>query len=164
MVPYDVYKCADGYFSAGIAADSGWPKFAKAIGMPELMEDPRFITNKDRCKNYIEFTEIVSKFFAPKTRNELANLFVAAGVPNAPVLDIPEVMAHPQILHRKMMVEFEDPGVGKHLAINNPMKLSKTPAILQHGAPLMGQDTEAILKSIGYSDEKIQSLHEKEVV
>ena len=164
LVPYDVYECKDGYFSAGIASDSGYPKFCEAINMPELISDPRFLTNEDRCKNYIPFTEIVSDFFAVKDREELTNIFVSKGVPNAAVLDVPEIMGHPQIAARDMMVEFEDPGVGKHLAINNPMKLSKTPAVLEHGAPMMGQDTEDILKSIGYSDAKIQSLHENAII
>jgi CoA:oxalate CoA-transferase len=164
LVPYDVYECADGYFSAGIASDSGYPKFCNAIGMSELIEDPRFVENEIRCTNYEPFTEIVSDFFAKKTRSELADIFVAAKVPNAPVFDIPEIMEHPQIKARDMMVEFDDPGVGKHLAIGNPMKLSATPATLNHGAPLLGQDTEAVLKSIGYSDSKIKELYSKEVI
>lgn len=164
LVPYDVYECADGYFSAGIASDSGYPKFCNAIGMPELIEDPRFVENGIRCENYEPFTEIVSDFFAKKTRSELADIFVAAKVPNAPVFDIPEVMEHPQIKARDMMLEMEDPGVGSHLAIGNPMKLSKTPPTIEHGAPLLGQDTEAVLKSIGYSNEKIKSLFDSEVI
>ena len=164
LVPYDVYKCKDGYFSAGIASDSGYPKFCHAINMPELIEDPRFVENEIRCTNYEPFTEIVSDFFAKRTRSELADVFVAAKVPNAPVFDIPEVMEHPQIKARDMMQELSDPGVGEHLAIGNPMKLSKTPAVLEHGAPLLGQDTDAILKSIGYSDAKIKELYSKEVI
>lgn len=164
LVPYDVYACKDGYFSAGIASDSGYPKFCDAIGMPELVTDPRFITNEDRCNNYDIFTAIVSKFFASKTRAELADAFVKEGVPNAPVLNVPEVMEHPQIISRNMMVDLHDPGVGPHLAINNPMKLSKTPAEIVHGAPIMGQDTEEVLKSIGYTQAAIDLLHKNEVI
>ncbi|SHJ39710.1 CoA:oxalate CoA-transferase [Dethiosulfatibacter aminovorans DSM 17477] len=164
LVPYDVYKCKDGYFSAGIASDRQWPSFCEAIKMPELIEDPRFVENGIRCENYAPFTEIVSDFFAQKTRSELADIFVEAGVPNAPVFDIPEVMEHPQIKARDMMLEMDDPGVGKHLAIGNPMKLSKTPPVLEHGAPLLGQDTEAVLKSIGYDDNKIKELFLNEVI
>ncbi len=164
LVPYDVYQCKDGYFSAGIASDSGYPKFCEAINMPELISDERFKTNEDRCRNYRDFTDIVSMHFEDKTRSELANVFIEFGVPNAPVMDIPEIMEHPQIVHREMMVDFQDPGVGEHKAINNPMKLSKTPAQLSHGAPVMGQDTVGILRNLGYDDSKIQELHEREVI
>lgn len=164
LVPYDVYECQDGYFSAGIASDSGWPKFCETIGMHELIEDPRFVDNDLRCKNYEEFTAIVSKYFKTKTKIELADTFVATGVPSAPVLTVPEIMEHPQIIARDMMVELEDPGIGKHLAIGNPMKLSKTPAVIQKGAPLMGEDTDDILRGIGYSDAEIKSLYENEIV
>ncbi|WDV46556.1 CoA transferase [Clostridiaceae bacterium M8S5] len=164
LVPYDVYECKDGYFSAGLASDKGWPTFCDAVSMPELKEDPRFIDNELRCKNYDEFTTVVGEFFMSKTKNELEEIFVEAGVPNAPVLTIPEIMHHPQIKARDMMLELEDPGIGKYLAIGNPMKLSETPAQLVHGAPLLGQDTDSVLKDIGYSDEEIKSFHEKEIV
>lgn len=164
LVPYDVYECKDGYFSAGLASDAGWPTFCEAIGMTELIEDPRFIDNDLRCKNYKEFTEIASKFFAGKTREELAKVFVEARVPNAPVLTVPEVMKHPQILARNMMVELEDAGIGKYLAIGNPMKLSETPATIEKGAPLIGQDTKAVLKEVGYSDEEIKNLYKNEII
>lgn len=164
LVPYDVYECKDGYFSAGLASDAGWSNFCEAIGMTELIEDPRFIDNDLRCKNYKEFTEIVSKFFISKSKDELTEIFVEAGIPNAPVLTVPEVMTHPQILARDMMVELEDPGIGKYLAIGNPMKLSKTPAAIEKGAPLMGQDTDNVLKELGYNDEAIRNLYEKEII
>lgn len=164
LVPYDVYECKDGYFSAGLASDAGWPKFVKAMDRPELMEDPRFVDNDLRCKNYNEFTETVADFFKGKDRAELSEIFTNNGVPCAPVLTIPEVMEHPQIAAREMMQELEDPGIGKYLAIGNPMVLSKTPAVIEKAAPLMGQDTEEVLKGLGYSTEEIKALYEKEIV
>lgn len=164
LVPYDVYECKDGYFSAGLASDAGWPKFCETIGMPELIEDSRFIDNDLRCKNYEEFTATVADYFKSKTKNELSDIFVQGGVPSAPVLTVPEVMEHPQIKAREMMQELEDPGIGKYLAIGNPMKLSKTPASLEKAAPLLGQDTDSILKDLGYSNEEIKSLYKNEIV
>lgn len=164
LVPYDVYQCKDGYFSAGLASDSGWDKFCNAIEMPELINDARFESNELRCKNYDVVTPIISKFFAEKTRAELQDVFTKAGIPNAPVLEIPELMKHPQLDAREMLIDIEDPGIGKYKAMANPMKLSDGEAVIEKGAPLMGQDTEAILKQIGYSDEEIKALLLKEVV
>lgn len=164
LVPYDVYECADGYFSAGLASDKGWPKFVKAVNMPELMEDPRFVDNDLRCENYEAFTETVLPFFKERTKAELADIFVSEGVPNAPVLTVPEVMDHPQIQARNMMQELSDPGIGDYLAIGNPMQLSETPAVLEHGAPTLGQDTKSVLAGLGYSEEQIAKFAENEVI
>ncbi|WP_317855283.1 CaiB/BaiF CoA-transferase family protein [Chakrabartyella piscis] len=158
LTPYDVYPCKDGYFSAGLAGESGWDRFCKAIEMPELEKDPRFIDNDTRCKNYAILTPIMTEFFLTKTRAELADIFTAAKIPNSPVSTIPELMEHPQIAAREMLVPMVDPGVGEYLAINNPMKLSVTPASLDKPAPLMGQDTEAILESFGYNAEEIKQF------
>lgn len=164
LVPYDVFPCKDGYFSAGLAGDSGWDKFCNVLGMPELIDDERFKTNELRCKNYSIITPIMSKYFAEKTREELQEAFTASNIPNAPVLTVPEIMQHPQIKEREMLVDLEDPGVGKYLAIGNPMKMDKTPAEIRHGAPLMGQDTEKVLSSFGYSKDEIKGFYDREIV
>ncbi|WMI82013.1 CaiB/BaiF CoA transferase family protein [Anaerotignum sp. MB30-C6] len=164
LVPYDVYPCKDGYFSAGLPGEAGWDRFCNAIEMPELIEDPRFITNDLRCKHYDVVTPIITEFFMKKTKAELAEIFTSYKIPNAPVSTIPELMHHPQLEAREMLVELEDPGVGKYLAINNPMKLDKTPAEMAFGAPLLGQDTEKVLKDFGYTDEQIKEFGEKEVI
>lgn len=164
LVPYDVFSCKDGYFSAGLAGDSGWDKFCGVLNMPELIEDPRFISNELRCKNYDILTPMMQKFFDDKTKEELQAAFTAARIPNAPVLTIPEIMKHPQIGAREMLVEVEDAGVGEYLAIANPMKLDKNPAQIRFGAPLMGQDTEKVLSSFGYSEAEIKDLYANEIV
>lgn len=164
LVPYDVYPCKDGYFSAGLAGESGWDRFCNCIEMPELIEDERFVNNDCRCRNYDILTPIMTEFFKKKTKKELAEIFTAAGIPNAPVHTIPELMVHPQIHARNMLVELEDPGVGRYQAINNPMKMDLTPAEMAFGAPLLGQDTEKVMKSFGYTTEEIQSLIQQEVI
>lgn len=164
LVPYDVYPCKDGHFSAGLASEAGWERFCNTIEMPELINDPRFATNELRCENYESFTAIVTEFFKEKTREELQEIFSAANIPNAPVLSVPEVMHTPQIAAREMLIEMDSSGVGKHLAVGNPMKLDKTPAQLVFSAPLMGEHTESILKELGYTKEELDVLYEVKAI
>ena len=164
LVPYDVYKCKDGYFSAGLASDSGWDRFCDVIGMPELVEDPRFVDNTLRCKNYEIITPIIQTYFTEKTKEELGVAFSSANIPNAPVLTVAEVMKHPQIEARGMTQDLEDAGIGVYPAIGNPMMMSETPAQLLFGAPLMGQDTDKVLAGFGYSDAEIKEFYAKEVI
>ena len=148
LVPYDTYECKDGYFSVGIASDSGWGKFTEAIEMPELYQDPRFESNEKRCGNFKELDPVLRSCFKNKTKEELAKAFSAAGIPNSPVLSVPEVMGHPQLDERGMIVELRDPGVGLIKCMGNPMKMDKTPPVYEKAAPLLGEDTEAILREV----------------
>lgn len=153
LCPYDVYPCKDGYFSVGLAAgsDAEWKRFCDAIDMPALLEDERFSSNELRIENYDIITPILTEYFQTKTKAELTEAFNTNKIPSSPVNTIPEMMEHPQLKVRNMLIEIEDECVGKYIAMGNPMMLSETPAVLDKGAPKKGRDTEKILKELGYT-------------
>ena len=70
---------------------------------------------------------------------------------------------NPSILKRDMLVEIEQPGAGKLTITGNPVKLSKTPPDPRHAAPLLGQDTRAVLEEFGYSKEQIDAWEAEKV-
>lgn len=159
LMPYDVYKCKDGYFSCGLASDNGWLEFCQATDLMKLYDDPRYATNALRCEQYDVLTPIVAEFFIDKTRDELDDIFSKAGIPNAPVLTVPEAMNNEQLIARGMIVEIDDPGVGKYKAQGNPMRMDRTPATYEAGAPTLGQHTQEILQSVaGYTENEIAAL------
>ncbi len=166
LFPYDVYPCKDGYFSPGVAAGSKkeWTAFCNAIGMPELLENERWMSNDNRIEDYDELTAKVLPFFADKTKAELKEIFNEYKIPNAPVNTIPELLEDPQLEAREMLIEMDDPAVGKYKATGNPMKLSLTPAVIDTPAPLLGQHTDAVLAELGYAEDQIAAFHENGVV
>ena len=164
LVPYDVYECKDGYFSAGLAGETGWDRFCKVIERTDLIEDERFKTNELRCKNFLEVDPLIREYMIKKTKAELGKSFSEQKIPNAPVLSVPEVMNHKQIEEREMVVEIDDKTIGKYRAVGNPMKLDQTPAQYLKGASALGEDNIAILKSIGLSDEEIDKLQKKAII
>ncbi len=101
LVPYDVFRCKDGYFAAGLASDAGWDRFCGVLGMPELIDDPRYADNE----RYEEMTALFDPFFLSRTQAELQALFSQANIPNAPVLSAAGAMAHPQIQSRGMALD-----------------------------------------------------------
>lgn len=123
LVPYDVFPCQDGYFSAGLASDSGWDRFCNAIEMPELIEDTRFCTNELRCENYEVITPIMTNFFLSKTKTELEEVFNSYNIPNAPVMTVEEIIKHPQLEAREMVCEVKD-CEESYITVRNPMKLN----------------------------------------
>ena len=128
--------------------------------MPELLEDERFATNELRIENYDIITPIITEYMKTKTKAELTEAFNANKIPSSPVNTIPEMMSHPQLKARNMLVDLEDENVGKYIAMGNPMILSQTPAVIEKGSPSMGRDTEKILKDFGYTDEDIKKFFE----
>ncbi|MCT4565991.1 MAG: CoA transferase [Maledivibacter sp.] len=165
IAPYDVFEAQDGYISIGVASESAWPKMCNAIGMPELIEDPRFVDNNGRTSNYdIELRPIVEEYTKKNTKKDIEDILASAGVPCAPVMSVEEIMAHPQLKVRDMVVELEDPELGKFKTAGIPMKLEKTPGAILKPAPKLGQDSNEILKSLGYSEEEINRFHEKGIV
>lgn len=165
IAPYDVFETQDGYISIGVASEPMWPKMCNAIGMPELIEDPRFIDNNGRTGNYdAQLRPIVEEYTKRSTKKELEDILVSAGVPCAPVMSVAEIMAHPQLEARDMVVELEDPELGKFKTAGIPIKLEKSFGAILKPAPKLGQDSDEILKSLGYSDEEIKNFHENGIV
>ena len=166
LFPYDVYPCKDGYFSVGVAAGSPaeWERFCKAIGMPELLQEEKYSTNEGRVALYDELTPKILPFFASKTKAELTEAFAESKLPCSPVNTIPELMHHPQLEARGMLIPLEDEGVGHYTAMGNPMLLSETPAVIEKGAPAMGKDTDRVLKEFGFSGEQIKAFYANEIV
>ena len=122
------------------------------------------MSNDNRIEDYDELTAKVLPFFADKTKAELKEIFNEYKIPNAPVNTIPELLEDPQLEAREMLIEMDDPAVGKYKATGNPMKLSLTPAVIDTPAPLLGQHTDAVLAELGYAEDQIAAFHENGIV
>lgn len=130
LVPYDVFRCQDGYFSVGLASDAGWDRFCEAIGMPELYDDPRYNTNEKRCQRYEEMSGIFAPFFAKRSRADLQEIFTVFNIPCAPVLTAWEAAQHPQIQAREMIRHVS--GCGGPMPLTcTPMRMSVTKPVYQ---------------------------------
>ena len=164
IVPYDTYTCADGFVATGINDESMWPDFCRAIGMPELQDDPMYATNDLRCENFESFTALMKKVFAEKTQKEIFESFAKCNIPVAPALDPLDAMEHPQIVARDMAIEFEDANVGHLKTFGIPVKFSKTPGYVKKSSPKLGENTREVLREAGFSEKEIEKFIENEIV
>ena len=164
MAPYQVFQTADGWIAIGAANQRNWERLAHTMGRGELVSDERFVTNADRMAHLPALVETLTETLRTATTAEWGRRLEAAGVPAEPVLTLDAVYAHPQVRARGMDVELEHPAAGKVHAIGHPVKYSATPPDVSRSAPLLGQHTFTLLRSLGYGDDDCRRLEAAGVV
>jgi len=159
--PYGVYKTRDGYIT--ISGSHTVPTLSRVLGIPNLTEDPRFDTFWKRVNNRAEMDAVIEEALSKKTTAEWMELMEKADLWASPVNTFPQAFTDPQVLHNDMVVTVDSP-VGPLKMPGFPYKLSRTPAQVRLPPPLLGQHTEEILRTVGYTAEEIQALREAEVI
>jgi crotonobetainyl-CoA:carnitine CoA-transferase CaiB-like acyl-CoA transferase len=157
--PRNVYATKDGRniaISASIQVMA--ERVFRAIGRPEMIDDPRFRTNTDRVRHIDECDGAVAAFIAERTLDEAMAVFTAAEVTATPVYEIDQLVADEHIQARGVIVEAPDAEAGSVLMHNVIPRLSETPGKLRRPAPALGEHTREVLMGIGYSDERIATM------
>jgi formyl-CoA transferase len=138
--------------------DKFWRALVAVVERPELLEDERFSDRHRRFDNYYALDEILKTAMRGRTRAEWFNRLQAADIPFAPIYRMDEVFEDPQVREMELTVSTEIPGAGEVTVLGHVVSFSNTPSPPVAGAPLLGQDTDAILASIGCSEQEIQNL------
>ena len=144
--------------------DRLWQQFCDLLGRQDLKTHEKFATNPKRVQNHDELYPILENVFAGKTADEWLALFEKNGIPCGPIFSVAEVLEHPQIRAREMVVERPHPKLKSVKMTGVPVKLSGTPGEAGEAPPLLGQHTEDVLRDLGYSSDRIASLRQKGVV
>ncbi|NPV90833.1 MAG: CoA transferase [Firmicutes bacterium] len=159
IAPFDTYRTKDDRWVIIPAAnDKLWGQLCEIMGRPGLAGDPRFDTNPNRCANYDELNDEITKWTSQHNLMEIIGLLQSKGQPVAPIMNIDEILGMPHVQERKMCIEVDDPIAGKVKTIGQPIKFSRTPCVVDKSAPLLGENTREILIEIGYSEERISRL------
>jgi crotonobetainyl-CoA:carnitine CoA-transferase CaiB-like acyl-CoA transferase len=149
VVPYQVFKAADGYLIVAVGNDSQFRAYCQIIGKPELATDPRYQTNSQRIMNRDTLIPMLEEIMLGRKRDEWIAAFEKAGVPGGPIQTIDQVFAHPQVKSREIWREVAHPTAGKSPTTASPINYSATPIQYTRHAPLLGEHTEEILREFG---------------
>ena len=165
VVPYDTYMCrGDNMIAVTVTRDDMWPGFCRAIGKPELADDPMYATNDLRVKNFEAFTEMMKAYMAEQDLDDMVARFQANNVPASAVYRPIDAAEHPQMLARDMIITYNDDNIGEFTTFGMPVKFSRTPEKVRKGSPKIGGDTISIMKEIGYDPATIDEYIEEEIV
>ena len=164
--PLDNWETADGQFICIVAAGDGlFPRLARAIGRPELLDDPRFATFKARVANGDAINAIVGDWCRQHDAAEIEATMVAADVPVSRAFSIADIAADPHYAARADIVTVDDPTIGP---VKQPAvypRFSATPGEVRRGAPKLGEHNEAVYGGLlGLSAEEIAALRDEGVI
>jgi crotonobetainyl-CoA:carnitine CoA-transferase CaiB-like acyl-CoA transferase len=159
---YNHYRCKDDKWLAiaHLDPDRWWAKVCGALSLESLINDPKFSTFKARAENRAELVAKFDEVFAGKSRQEWMAILEEHGCIFTPVQSIPEVVADPQLMANRYLIDIEHPAYGSLKAMGFPWDFSETPAEWRRKAPNLGEHTEEVLLEIGYNNEDIARMRE----
>jgi itaconate CoA-transferase len=155
IAPYGPYLASDGhYVNLVVASADDWRRFCVGVvERPEWLEDERFTTIAERRKHRDEIEQAVETVIATRSSDEWLERLASVGLPYGRVRTIAEVLAHPQVDARQMVVE-ADSEVGTLPMIRFPLSDTDIPRHI----PALGEHREEILAEAGYSSDEIAAL------
>jgi crotonobetainyl-CoA:carnitine CoA-transferase CaiB-like acyl-CoA transferase len=165
LSPYRNFKCRDGqWIFIAAANDRFWGRLARAIGLDEMAENPRFAKNGERVKNRAELEAILEKVIGERDREPLLKILEEADVPATPVNTVDQVMNDPQTAERGIVQRVRHSKLGEIPVVGTPLHFSRMSPGVRRAAPLRGEHTDEILAEHGYTPARIQALRDKNVV
>ena len=158
IAPYGVFQAKDGWFNLAVGTNALWQKFATALNAPQLLSDPRFVTNGSRSEHYDDLKVAIGAIFKTYTVRQLEDILLPAGIPIGEIHDMGTVFADPQVNAMHQVLTIPHPKAGDLRVVGAPYVFSETPASVRHHPPLLGEQTDEILSQFGFSAAEIDAF------
>lgn len=163
--PHNVYKTSDGYIAIITIEDNSWRRLCNVMEKPELADDPRLGKAVQRLKHMDELDEIVESWTKTKKTEEIVDLFTKANLAYGVVQNVKDVIEDEHTKARGMIVEVDQPGLGKVKIPGIPIKYSELSAEVRGPAPTLGQYNKEILcELLGMGEEELEALSKEKVI
>jgi len=160
-----VLPCLDGYVLLIAGGERFFRRLLRAIGHPELAQDPRFATPAARAEHRDEFDAIFLPWILERTRREIFQQLQAYSVMCAPIMTVDEAFTDPQEVARDFFVEIDHPAAGRLLYPGAPFIMDETPWSVRRPAPLLGEHNEQVLcGELGLSKQELLALASQGII
>ncbi len=167
MPLYRPYQCKDGkWLFTGLGNPKFFTLFALALGHDEWLTDPLFEGAPFLIfpPRNAQVMAMIKDIYLTKTRDEWIKMLRDNEIPVAPVQSVAEFMEEPQVIANDLVKTLKQPGVGMVKEMGIPIELMLTPGKIKGPAPLPGQHTKEILRTLGYRAAQIKELKKAGVV
>ncbi len=156
--PRNVYRTKDGGWVCLSASTQGMAmRVLRAIGRPELCDDPRYSTNAARVQHRHELDRMIGEFVGARTLDENVAYFEEAEVTIGPVNDIERFMRDRHVRDRALLADYPDEEMGRFPQHAVTARMSGTPGAIRTPAPKLGQHTRDVLRESGLSAAEIDA-------
>lgn len=157
LVPFQNFPTATGWIVLGCAKEKFWKRLTAVVERPDLENDDRFASFEARAEHADELVKILDEVLLTRPSEYWVERLQEAGVPCAPVLDVPAALAHPLVSERGLLLETEHPRFGKVVQLASPVKVGE-PRLEHRRAPQRNEDADHVLKWLGYDEARIAGL------
>jgi crotonobetainyl-CoA:carnitine CoA-transferase CaiB-like acyl-CoA transferase len=163
--PSDAYETRDGWIIVATIGSWMFARWAKLVGRPELIDDPRFEDDCAREKNHEVVNEIMIDWCARRSKQEAMSELETARIPCGPVYDLDEVLHDPQVCERRLLEFVKLDGEERPVPLAHmPIRLGELSRGPLQRAPCLGEHTDSVLQEVGLSEQEIARLRELKVV
>ncbi|MEU0941274.1 CoA transferase [Streptomyces canus] len=164
-IPSQAFPCKDKPIFLVAGNDKQFAAFCAAADRTDLLQDERFATTPARIAHREEILPVLAAILRTRTRDEWLTVLDAHDVPAGPYNELPEVFADPQIQHREMLIEVEDPASGPLPMLANPIRFTATPVEGYAPPPALGEHTAEVLAALaGVTGSQLAALRDRGVV
>lgn len=165
IVPYQVFRARDKYVIIAVGSEALWKKFVRVLGAEDTLGvDERYGSNRSRNQHRAELVREISQILKTKPAAYWVEELRAAEIPCGPINSAADALNDPQTRARGMIVEIEHPLIGIAKSVGNPIHLSETPVTYRKHPPLLGEQTDEILRELGKTESEIRDWRLAHVV
>jgi CoA:oxalate CoA-transferase len=164
--PFGAFPSSDGWVNLGVGGNPVWQRFCVAVDRLDWLEVDDFKSSQGRIAHRDEIEPWIAEWTAVRSTDELVAIMREHQIPCAPILDMPEVVASPQVAARDMLLTVNDPVVGERRVVGDPIKIGgMTYPEADPPALEVGQDTEAVLRDLlDLAPDEIEALEVSEAI
>ena len=156
--PTGVYSTSDGYINIAAMGTEMYVRLATVLGLPELIEDPRFKTLQLRAKNRPELNAAINVRTKQKSTEFWIALLNKEGVPCGPIKNVQQTMEDPQVMHLGMAKKLQHPKLGEISVVGQPVIMSRSKRDVFVAAPDRGEHNKEVFAEFGISAAHIEEL------